>query len=460
MPEMTPVGNTGVSGLDMYAKILGIRQAQQNLQTGKAVQQSEIAQAKVAQQTALENQNIASLMSDPVGNGITDNDGKPTEGAYKKVLSAAPNSGAERYEKIVSAATAKVGFNNALNNLNAQERADITGPMSLVATNLNSKSQDILDAVDNVVSSKKGTPLEGDYSRVATFYKGLIDHAKESVKGTLEVPGQEKWRMIAQGLNRQILPPEAISGAAGLVTPQAGSVNNGAVQSQGVVAPAIAGGGFTPATQVQNQLAPSDRLGYVQGKAGVQGQVEADNSRFSSLMNSASQAQSGIALADQVGALAKQVRTGKLTKDWADRLSVLQQENPQITARQMLGKYASQLQTLAMGSAASDNDRAQIKSGMPDPDSMDPKAVGQAANYLHGYFRMAQDRGRNAYEHVTKNGTPGLTMSDTQYSSSRDPFVYSFKDMPRDQQKEFLLERFGPGHSKALDEFEARVNQK
>lgn len=54
MPEMTPVGNigTGNSGLDMYSKILGIRQAQQNLQTGAYSQQQASATAQQETQTA------------------------------------------------------------------------------------------------------------------------------------------------------------------------------------------------------------------------------------------------------------------------------------------------------------------------------------------------------------------------------------------------------------------------
>jgi hypothetical protein len=87
--------------------------------------------------------------------------------------------------------------------------------------------------------------------------------------------------------------------------------------------------------------------------------------------------------------------------------------------------------------------------------------VRDAAQYLHGYFRMNQARGQNALQHVGSTGSPqGLTQADTSFMQKADPFVYSFKDMPRDQQKEFLLKRYGPGGSKdpqGFASFEQRV---
>jgi hypothetical protein len=94
---------------------------------------------------------------------------------------------------------------------------------------------------------------------------------------------------------------------------------------------------------------------------------------------------------------------------------------------------------------------------------MNPEAVQDAAHYLHGYFRMNQERGKNATAHVATNGTAGLTQKDTAFMQSSDPFVYAFKDMPRDQQKEFLLRRYGPGGSKdpnGFASFEQRVKAK
>ena len=180
---------------------------------------------------------------------------------------------------------------------------------------------------------------------------------------------------------------------------------------------------------------------------------------FGKIMEASAKAPTGIALSDQVAALAEQVRTGKLSQEWANNLAVLKQHDPSITARQMLTKYAAQLKTLAESGAATDSERAQVGAGLPSPETMEPDAVKEAAQYLHGYFRLNQARGQNATQHVSQNGTTGLTLKDNAFMQQSDPFVHAFRDMSREDQKQFLMRRFGPGKSAALDAFEQRVKQ-
>src|ERR1039458_4463454 len=67
---------------------IGIAQQQQALQTGQSTQQSAQAKAIQDQQVAKETQAGASLLADPVGNGILDANGQPASNAYQKVLQA------------------------------------------------------------------------------------------------------------------------------------------------------------------------------------------------------------------------------------------------------------------------------------------------------------------------------------------------------------------------------------
>lgn len=457
MPEMTPIANQfdPNEGRSQISSLLGIKEQMQALK-------SATAKAKIDQQDAAENQAVAGAMKDPVASGLANPDGTPTEDAPRKFAALAPTSWQRRMGEWTDAMTKHVEFNSAVNNLDLKERSIIVGAPTLVAVS-GGKPEDAIAAIDTTLAGLEGSPEYPKYKKIADAQKNVITASVKAQEGRPpgEV-GKEPWRNQLLTLHRAMgLTPEQISGATGVAASSTGFLNTNSGIQPVITKPAIAGGGTEKVgAEIPMGLAPTEKLGYVQGKAGVTGEVEADTSRYSTLMNSAVTARTGIALADQVAALAKQVRTGQLTKDWADKLAVLQQDNPKITARQMLGKYAAQLQSLAISNATTDNERNQINSGMPDPNNMDPTAVGQAAQYLHGHFRLLQERGRNASDHVYKNGIPGLTLNDTQFASQRDPFVYAFKDMTREDKKQFLLERFGPGHSKALDDFEAQVNQK
>ena len=95
-------------GLNTLSKIMGLGQQGLAIRGQQSQNQSLAAKATIDQQTAKENQNLAQLLSDPVKNGIVDQDGNPTPDAQKIVMQAAPTTGQDHYDKFVKAATTKV----------------------------------------------------------------------------------------------------------------------------------------------------------------------------------------------------------------------------------------------------------------------------------------------------------------------------------------------------------------
>jgi len=192
----------------------------------------------------------------------------------------------------------------------------------------------------------------------------------------------------------------------------------------------------------------------------VTGMAQDDRGRYAQISQEGTNAQTGAQLADQVGELAQEVRTGKLSGEWADRLAVLQQHDPSLTARQMLSKYAAQLKTMAEQGASTDASRSQIEQGMPNPATMGPDAVAQAADYVGGIFRMRGARQAYADQYVKSNGSSvGIRGADDSFMQAADPTVFAYNALPAGAaRQQYLKERFGNDPQK-IRAFIARLNQ-
>lgn len=252
MPEMTPVGNTNTppnagQTINQFSQLLGYKQQQQQLK-------QQTASATIAQQEAKENQGIAQLLQDPVGNGIMDDKGQPTSDAQKIIMRVAPTTGSQHVDGIFKAAKSKLDFNSSVNNLNQSERGEVIGSLSGPLADPDSKPEDVSGVLDALLESKKGTPAEADFKRIADTYKHVLSKATENNGSKIETPGHERWRQGLIGINRSILPPESISGVGGVATPQPGSMDNGASIQPGAVN--RVSGAFTPAGPVVNKAIP------------------------------------------------------------------------------------------------------------------------------------------------------------------------------------------------------------
>jgi hypothetical protein len=481
-------------GLSTLSKIMSLGQQGLAIRGQQSENVMRAAQATEAQQNAKEKMAGAQLLSDPVGNGLVDNDGNPTPGAQKAIMAAMPTTGAQHYEGILKGATAKVQFNGAINDLRTSERAELASTAGGVAARADGPG-DITTALDNLVASKQGTPEYGNYQTIAGTMKTAINHLAETSKGSNpKTPGQEPWRQGALKMASSILPPASTVGPQGLATPQGAQVDTGGQVQPGTTAPALQGGAFRPAgAPVQKTLAPqvisqpiTQAPAQVGGAAGtvprpiepagaqprnpwqpgpgqaqnVTGMATDDAGRYAQVSQEGTNAQTGAQLADQVSQLAEQVRTGKLSKEWTDRLAVLKQHDPELTARQMLSKYAAQLKTLATSSATTDQSRTQIDEGMPSPENMGPDAVKQAAQYVGGVFRMRGARQALADQYAKTNGnTVGIRGADDAFMSAADPTIFAYKALPPGPERQEFLKAHGLTTAEKIQAFRERQNQ-
>jgi hypothetical protein len=237
-------------GLNTLSKIMSLGQQGLAIRGQQSENITKASQATVAQQSATENQNLAQLMSDPIKNGLVDQDGNPTKDAQKIVMQAAPTTGQDHYEKLVSAATKKVAFNSAANDLRSSERAEASNVVSGIATRAE-KASDITDGLDAWLETKKGLPEYSNYQTIAGTAKEAINHlAKRTSGNTPPAIGEEPWRKGALNMAASLLPPSATVGPGGLATPQATTVQTTGGTQGATAAPALQGGGLRTAGPV------------------------------------------------------------------------------------------------------------------------------------------------------------------------------------------------------------------
>lgn len=422
--------------MGLLSSILNVKQQQQDLQTGAYRQQGVQAEAQQQQQTAGQRQAAAQFfqnydVASHVGpDGTIDLDQALTNPQLKATGDAYPAIA----KSLIDMKNAQLDGKTKLAALNGslrQQFYDNVGGLSAdpdVKDGNNQGVGKVLDAIDEFGQS--GGP---DAARVAAVYRPIIENLQKAGKTNKlqEVLGNFQLQASDAGKQR-----EQTYG-----TPT--TVDTGGTITGGVQAPAAAGGGVTTAgSAIPKTLAPTEQPGY---RATVTN-VPLDAERFSQISNENQRGQTMVALSNQVSQLADQVRTGKLSKEWTDRLAVLAQNNPGITARQMLSKYAAQLKTMAEGGASTDAERGQIEAGMPNPDSMDPAAVKEAAQYVGGIGALRKARNDVASAYVQKNGTNGVRAVDDQFMQHADPFVYMYRNLPAGQERQqFLLKKYGDG---------------
>jgi hypothetical protein len=415
MPDMIPVADhiippNPMQGINTLSGIIGIRQAQQNLQTGKYLQQQAQAQATVEQQSAKENQGLAALMSDPVKGGVVDQYGEPTPAARERILSVAPTTGMQHYDNLIKAATNKVLYQNAWLGLTHDVRADLSARLAGSVAANDATIEDPKRAINTARSDYKGTPNESLVNRLAGI-------AEDSIDTVAPEHGMAGVRNVINGYSRGALSNAQISGVGGIGLPGATTNAANAIVNRSPIGGAISAPPGAPPGSAINPNAPQVAGASAQatGGAGI------DVGMFGKITAAGNDASRGIELAQRIKQEASMVRTGKYTGEFANRLTVLQQHDPSITARQLLQKDTENLKSLAESTATTDQERAQIGGGFPSPDTMDPDAVTKAANYWEGSFRMAGARRDNAIAHVSQNGTAGLAVRDSQFMSTASP---------------------------------------
>lgn len=437
MAETTPVANQIVppdptKGLNTFSGILGIQQQQLALQQGQAALPGIQARSQQDVQRNRELQAAQALVFNGAKGGqYTNDDGTLNrQKMADDITTVAPVYGQEVSGRLLSQANEIVANQQAHQALTLSRKKEMGDTFASLAADPELDNTKFIDAIETLRQQHKNDP---EFSRMLT---SMSTHMPGNADTATLRNLAGRWSAAATG-EAQAAPSTIDTG--GQVQPGATNRFTGA---------------FTPSGGgVQKTLAPPQQpqnVGSIQA-------AQDDSARYSEISASAPTARTAMTLADQVSQLADQVRTGKLTKDWADRLTVLQQSNPQITARQMLSKYAAQLQTTALKNAPTDTARNQIEQGMPNPESMDPGAIKEASLYMKGLFGMQQARAKTADAYVQKHGgsPTGIRAVDDQFMSNADPLVFAYRSLPAGQERQDFLRKHFP-NPQALQDFSRR----
>jgi hypothetical protein len=470
MPEMTPIPPPP-NPLQTLSGIMGIKQQQQALQTGQYNQATAQAESQQAQQKNAELQAVGNLTKNAYNPRYSKPDGTFDNQAFADdVARVAPTYG----QQIANDATSRAGelYKNqqTLFNLQTSKREQVANMLGGLAADPTINHSKMIDAVENM---REQYPDDKDLSRMLTsMASGMPNTSGAALQQGLRNAAVMANAPAAAQTNPQI---GTYQGASGIQAYQSNPQAVGGVQNvgkplgpQGITpqviqqpitqAPAIIGGS-QGATPRPIGAGPNWQPGPGQAQ-NVTGMATDDAGRYSQVSQEGINAQSGAQLADQVSRLAEQVRTGKLTKEWADRLAVLKQNDPAITDRQMLTKYAAQLKTMAHDGAATDASRGQVDEGMPSPETMDPDAVKQASQYVGGIFRMRAARQGVADQYVKNNGNSiGIRGADDAFMQAADPTIFAYKALPAGADRQEFLKNHGLTTPAAQQAFKARMNQ-
>ena len=420
--------NTAVNPLQTLSSVLGIKQQQQALQTGQYIQQSQQAEAIQRQQAAQEMQALVPIMRDPVGSGITDASGNPTPNAYSVIQKAAPTTGAAHYSDILNAATNGVKLKGAWSQLTNDTQNNISARIAAVVADKDSQPADVLDMLHKVDEENSGKPQEALVNQLTQSARNVVQMASQ--KG-----GMAAVRQVANSLSRGGIGNAGITGAGGVATPQAGTVDTGPNIQPIVQQPALQGGQVTQVGQpITKAPGPTQTIPYVAASSAASagagaraaGTAGSDIDRANQVSASIQPSTAAIETTKKIDDLADQVTSGKVA-DWVSKAAGAAGMSPIAYARQLLEKDLGQVKALASAGAATDQKMGTILSGYPEATSA-PQTIHTAMDYIRGAFRQNVARGEQLDNYKKLHpDLSGFQTADDILTRHVDPLMSEFQ---------------------------------
>lgn len=234
-PIINPSAPTAAQqGVQMLSGLLGIQKDQQALQIGS----TEVQKAQQQQKERIAIQQMMSTGKDDRGNPVKDANGDPMLSTLLPALGRiAPLTGQAYAQSALKTAADHVALNAASAGLDMQHRKNLQGIIQGAATDPNATGASLTGGLDQ-------------YAEQHPDAAPTVKYLKNLVGGFDKIPQQQRPQEALK-LSAYMQP-----GADVQTQPTPADVNTGASQQQGTRAAPIAGGGFTPATAVTNQLGP------------------------------------------------------------------------------------------------------------------------------------------------------------------------------------------------------------
>lgn len=296
-----------------------------------------------------------------------------------------------------------------------------------------------------------------DAARVAQTFGPMVQHAPPG-----KLPGAiQALQLQTQDAGKQME----------MQAPTTGTVDTGP-NIQPVSAASRFGptpGAMTPeGPPVKKTLAPTEQLPYVRargaaGTEGVQGAAN-DEALYNDIVQKGTKATALKALTQDIRNLSGEVQTGQYSKAMADKWSALKQtfgfkpdDDSFETKRQILSKMAAQLKTQSESGASTDSERAGIAAALPDPEHMNPAAVGQAARYVGALADTNTARAQLANQHRQVNGgqSTGIRATDSAFMQNADPRVFEYQQIPAGPERQAYLKQ----HFKSKEEVQSFLDK-
>lgn len=409
-------------GINTLSSLIGIKQQQQDLQTGQINQNTAQATSQQAQQ---KNQEMGALAKF-TASAIKDPkyqlpDGSPdTQKFTQDAMSIAPTYGQEFIGHTLSNFGEGVKVRTSLQSLSKAQNDQLGGALQGVASNPNSTRSDLLNAIEQQRVNNKDPA-----------YNRALDNLLLSTDMS-NIPGSAGRSAAAlRGISQNT--PSTID-TGGTVQPGATNQFSGA---------------FTPAgTPVQKTLAPNQTPGYVAQTAAAQanastragGVANSDIDRANQISASSQPASASIRLSQEVDSLADQINSGKIAEGISKAAGAVG-ISPVVYARQLLEKNLGQLKSQATASAPSDTARNTITSGFPEATSA-PQTIHGAMDYIRGAARQNLARAQQLNDYRSKDPTlQGFQHADDILTSHTDPLMHEYMALPPGSERQAFIKR-------------------
>lgn len=424
MPEMIPVGNTGIQPdplgsiskmIGLRSGILGVQQQQQNLQTGAYQQQSAQAAAQQDQQKNGELQAAQKLALTGAQSGqYTNSDGSLNRVKLADDISkVAPTYGQGIATSLLSQANEVVQNKQAVQNLTTSKREQIGNVIGSLAGDASVDHTKVTDALESL---RQQYPEDRELSRLLQSFGGSISPS-------------------AQGPQlQQILNTAAASMTA---KPSVQPTTNAASQN-------LNRGTFSGQLNMPGGSAPNPTGPQVSGAAARQtGTAGSDVDRANQVSANVKTAPAGIQTTQQIDDLAEQIHSGKFAAAISKAAAAVGMKEDTY-ARQLLEKDIGIIRTQLTTSAPSDSRAATILSGTPDATAA-PQTIHGAMDYVRGLLRqnLAQGQNLNAYK-AKHPDLSGFQAADDSFTGGAGPLVHEFMSLKDPAQKAaFYRRNFG-----------------
>lgn len=444
-----------MQGINTMSGILGLQQQRQALQTGALKQQQEQLETGKQQgiqdffQTWDPSAHVAPDGTPDLESAFQSKEFKAAGNAKPAIMQAMLDMKNKQYSNI----QALSGINKDLVNQftsgmgSLAKDDDVVGDKTDPATGVNTGRAKVNQFIGNF------SKLSPDAARVASIYGPIVEHAP---------PGK-----LSHGVQVMQMQGQSASEQQSQQNPVPGMVDTGSTILP--VTTNRATGIPQPTGQaIKKTLAPTEQLPYVRarGAAGTEGAQGAanDEALYNEITQKGTKAAQLKSLTQDIRNLSGEVQTGQYSKAMADKWSALKQtfgfrpdDDSFETKRQILSKMAAQLRTQSEAGASTDSERAGIESALPDPEHMNPAAVGQAARYVGALADTQAARAKFANQHRQVNGgkSTGIRESDSAFMQNADPRVFEYQSIPAGQERQDYLKQ----HFKSKDEVKAFLDK-